>query len=479
MSFANNEAEQSAESGQIYRLSHRAGCSKAKRQAAHFQRMKMTFVFDLLYFIAAILISPVLLYRMVRHKRYRAGWANRFGKICRKSPDKKSIWIHAVSLGEINAVKTLVNELDKLPGFEIVISSTTDTGFTRAKELYGSKFTVIYFPFDLSFIMKRAFANLNPAICILVELEIWPNLVGIANRKNIPVVVVNGRIGNKSYPKYRAFRPVVKKIFQGITLTLAQSPEYAQRFIQLGAKADRVIVAGSLKYDTAQIADKVEGADRLAEGLNIRKDQRLFVAGGTGDGEEKIILEVYKKIVSQEKFRDLRLAVIPRKPERFDEVDNLIRQGSFESIRYSKIKNKTLNVANQSSINAVILGDTMGDLRKFYSLASLIFVGRSLVPMGGSDMAEAAALGKCTIFGPYTFNFNQTARDLLEDKGAIQVKNNLELSEAIEKCLDEPGYAREIARSGQNVIRKNQGATKKTAGEIKAILAGQASSIRV
>ena len=450
MSFANNEAEQSAESGQIYRLSHRAGCSKAKRQAAHFQRMKMTFVFDLLYFIAAILISPVLLYRMVRHKRYRAGWANRFGKICRKSPDKKSIWIHAVSLGEINAVKTLVNELDKLPGFEIVISSTTDTGFTRAKELYGSKFTVIYFPFDLSFIMKRAFANLNPAICILVELEIWPNLVGIANRKNIPVVVVNGRIGNKSYPKYRAFRPVVKKIFQGITLTLAQSPEYAQRFIQLGAKADRVIVAGSLKYDTAQIADKVEGADRLAEGLNIRKDQRLFVAGGTGDGEEKIILEVYKK-----------------------------RQGSFESIRYSKIKNKTLNVANQSSINAVILGDTMGDLRKFYSLASLIFVGRSLVPMGGSDMAEAAALGKCTIFGPYTFNFNQTARDLLEDKGAIQVKNNLELSEAIEKCLDEPGYAREIARSGQNVIRKNQGATKKTAGEIKAILAGQASSIRV
>ena len=165
---------------------------------------------------------------------------------------------------------------DKLPDFEIVISSTTDTGFARAKELYGNKFTVFYFPLDLSFIMKRAFRNLNPAMCLLMELEVWPNLVYIANRQNIPVVVVNGRISDKSYPKYKAVRPVVKKIFRKTTLILAQTEEYAQRFIQIGAAAERVIVAGSLKYDTAQIADKVDGADQLAAKLNIQQEPKSY-----------------------------------------------------------------------------------------------------------------------------------------------------------------------------------------------------------
>jgi 3-deoxy-D-manno-octulosonic-acid transferase len=428
----------------------------------------MQFVFDLIYFLLAIAISPLLLYRMLRHKRYRAGWANRFGKISRKSPDKKSIWLHAVSLGEVNAAKTLISELDKLTDFEIVISSTTDTGFARAKELYGNKFTVFYFPLDLSFIMKRAFRNLNPAICILMELEVWPNLVYIADRKNIPVVVVNGRISDKSYPKYKTFKPIFKKIFQKTSLILAQSQEYARRFMEIGAAAKRVIVAGSLKYDTAQIADKVDGADRLAAGLNIQKEQLFLVAGQTGDGEEKLILDIYKKIASQKNFQNLRLAIIPRKPERFDEVAQLIKDTPLPLLRYSQIKNNP--TPHKIDGNTVILGDTMGDLRKFYSLATVIFVGRSLVPMGGSDMAEAAALAKCTIFGPYTFNFNQTVDDLLKNDGAIQVKNEKELLEIIEKCLVEPQYAQKIARNGQNVIRKNQGATKKTIEQIKLLL---------
>jgi 3-deoxy-D-manno-octulosonic-acid transferase len=431
--------------------------------------MQMRFVFDLLYLLLAIAISPLLLYRMIRHKRYRAGWANRFGKFARKEPAKKCIWLHAVSVGEVNAAKTLLNELAKqLPDFEIVISSTTDTGFNQAKAQYGNKCSVFYFPLDLSFTMRRAFKNLKPSMCLLMELEVWPNLVSIAKRLNIPVVVVNGRISDRSYPKYKAVRPIIKGMFQKTTLILAQTEEYAQRFIQIGSPAEKVFVAGSLKYDTAQIAEKVDGADQLAAKLNIQQGQRLLVAGQTGDGEEKLILDVYKKIASQEKFKDLRLAIVPRKPERFDEVAQLITRASLPLVRYGKIKNQQ-DIPKIDS-PAVILGDTMGDLRKFYSLATVIFVGRSLVPLGGSDMAEAAALAKCTIFGPYTFNFNQTVNDLIREQGAIQVKNEKELLEIIEKCLNEPDYAQKIARNGQNVIRKNQGATKKTVDRIKLLL---------
>jgi 3-deoxy-D-manno-octulosonic-acid transferase len=431
--------------------------------------MQMRFVFDLLYLLLAIAISPLLLYRLIRHKRYRAGWANRFGKIVRKEPAKKCIWLHAVSVGEVNAAKTLLNELAKqLPDFEIVISSTTDTGFNQAKTQYGNKCSVFYFPFDLSFTMRRAFKNLKPSMCLLMELEVWPNLVSIAKRLDIPVVVVNGRISDNSFSKYKAVRPIIKGMFRKTTLILAQTEEYAQRFIQIGSSAEKVFVAGSLKYDTAQIAEKVDGADQLAAKLNIQQGQRLLVAGQTGDGEEKLILDLYKKIVSQEKFKDLRLAIVPRKPERFDEVAQLIARAGLPMVRYSKIKNQRDNPKIDSP--AVILGDTMGDLRKFYSLATVIFVGRSLVPLGGSDMAEAAALAKCTIFGPYTFNFNQTVNDLIREQGAIQVKNEKELLEIIEKCLNEPDYAQKIARNGQNVIRKNQGATKKTVDRIKLLL---------
>jgi 3-deoxy-D-manno-octulosonic-acid transferase len=223
-----------------------------------------------------------------------------------------------------------------------------------------------------------------------------------------------------------------------------------------------------LKYDTAQITDKVDGSDQLAEKLNIKQNQRLWVAGGTGNDEEILLLRNYMKLTAGDKFKDLRLAIVPRKPERFDEVAQLISQLGLPFIRYSQIRDNPNPPKTDS--RTVILGDTMGDLRKFYSLATIIFVGRSLVPMGGSDMAEAAALGKCTIFGPYTFNFDQTVDDLLAKEGAIQVKSSDELFKAVEKCLTDSDYAQKIAQNGREVIRKNQGATQRTIEQIKKLL---------
>jgi 3-deoxy-D-manno-octulosonic-acid transferase len=445
----------------------------------------MAFILDCVYLLIGVVLSPVVLYRMARHKRYRSGWTQRFGKITRKQPEKKCIWIHAVSVGEVNATKTIVEELQKRFGdYEIVISTTTDTGFARASSLFGSNYTVTYFPFDFSLVMHRAFRAIRPSICLLIELEVWPNLVRIAEQQNIPVVVVNGRITKKSFSGYKKIKPIAEKIFGKVSLILAQTEEYAQRFIEIGCPSEKVSVTGSLKYDTAQITDKVEGADILAEQLNLRTQNselktQLWVAGGTGNGEEKILLDIYRDLKQQERFKNLRLVFIPRKPERFDEVAQLIEDGGLPLIRYSRIKSANRESAIEqratSDESRVILGDTMGDLRKFYSLATIIFVGRSLVPLGSSDMIEAAALGKCTIFGPSTYNFQQTADALLAANGGIMVKDKLELLQVMERCLSEPDFTEKIARNGQNVIRKNQGATKKTVSAITRLLEEQKS----
>ncbi len=428
----------------------------------------MSVILDLIYLLAGIAYSPVVVYRALRHKRYRAGWDQRFGKIIRKSPQKKCIWLHAVSVGEINAAKTIIKELqNRFADFEIVISTTTDTGFARASSLFGENLQIFYFPFDLSWIMRRAFGNIHPTICLLMELEVWPNFIHTAWQLNVPVIIVNGRMSDKSFPRYKAIKPIVKKIFSKIGFVLAQTEQYAQRFKELGCLNYKVIITGSLKYDTAQITDKVEGANALETQLNI-SNERLWVAGATGNDEERILLDVYKSLKHNKKFADLRLAIVPRKPERFNEVAQLIESEGFPLIRYSHLRNNTTHPPTNHQV--VILGDTMGDLRKFYSLATIIFVGRSLVPMGGSDMAEAAALGKCTIFGPYAFNFNQTVDALLADNGAILVKDEEELLQTMHKCLSDSNFSQSIAKNGREVIRKNQGATTKSVEQIAKFL---------
>ncbi len=428
----------------------------------------MRFVIDFIYLLAAAAISPLVVYRMARHNRYRTGWANRFGKIARKEPGKKCIWIHAVSVGEVNAAKTLVEQLqDRLADFEIVISATTDTGFARANDLFAAAHTVFYFPLDFSCIMRHAFNNIRPALCLLMELEVWPNFVQIADTLNIPVVVINGRISDTSFSKYKIIKPIAEKFFRKLTLVLAQTDRYAERFKKIGTVDQNVVVTGSLKYDTAQITNTVKGADDLAVQLNI-KNEDLWVAGGTGNDEEKILLNVYRRLQHHNQFRNLRLAIVPRKPERFAEVGQLIKQAGFAVIRYSKVKDN--QPAPKTDSQTVILGDTMGDLRKFYSLATIIFVGRSLVPMGGSDMIEAAALGKCTLFGPHTYNFVQTVDALLDGDGAIMVKDEQDLLETIQKCLSERDFATRIAQNGQHIIKKNQGATAKTIDQIITLL---------
>jgi len=427
----------------------------------------MKYLIDIVYILVLVLLSPKIIYRAIKQDRYRTGWSQRFGKVSRKYPDKKCIWIHAVSVGEVNATKTLIAELtDQLNDYEVVISTTTDTGYARANALYAENHSVFFYPADISWVVKRALKRLKPDICLLMELEVWPNLAAIAKDYGIPTVVVNGRLSDKSFPRYQKIKAATRWMFSKVTLILAQTNEYADRFIALGCDRKKVIVTSSLKYDTAQVLDAVQGADQLKEQISL-KDNRLWVVGGTGPGEEDIALKVYTKLKSTDGFDDVKMAIIPRKPERFNEVAQLIQSSKFSSIRYSELKDGSIKTDTQPDI---ILGDTMGDLKKFYSLASTVLVGRTMAPMGGSDMMEPAALGKFTMFGEHTFNFKQTVDALLKGNGAVEINSSDHLLDVLVKSLTDNDYAAQIARNGQAVIIQNQGATQKTIEAVKSIL---------
>jgi 3-deoxy-D-manno-octulosonic-acid transferase len=428
----------------------------------------MSFILDALYLVAGLLLSPMVLYRMIRCQRYRTGWGQRMGHIQRRDPKKKCIWIHAVSVGEVNAIGTVIAELvGKVPQYELIISTTTDTGYARAQTLYGQNYLVTFFPLDISLFVKRAFQAIDPALCLLMELEIWPNFMRIADHRGIPVIVLNGRISDRSFTSYCRAKSLLKKTFRRLRLVLPQTQAYADRFIALGCDHTKVIPVGSLKYDTAQVIDVIDGATSITHQLNLA-DQLIWVAGGTGPEEETHILAAYKILMQDDTLSNVRLIIVPRKPERFDRVAQLITQAGFPLTRYSEFKaNPDLQT---DQVQSVILGDTMGDLRKLYSLATVVFVGRSLVPMGGSDMIEVAALGKPTLLGPHTFNFRQTVDALLAAQGAVVVANAKQLADEVKICLSDKAYRERLARQGRQVILDNQGATARSVREILTLL---------
>lgn len=426
-------------------------------------------IFDLIYLAGLAISSPLWLYRMIRHGRYRSDLGQRLGKSPAHHGLQPVIWVHGVSLGEINGIRTLVDELaDQLADYQIVISTTTDTGMARARALFSPKRRVFRFPLDFSWAVRRAMRRVRPDLVVLMEGEIWPNFLACAEKRGVPVVLVNGRMSpDKGYPRYKLVKPIMKRVFSRLTVLAIQDQTYADRFVELGASAERVHVTGTMKFDTATVADRVGGADELAGALGLRPEDKLIVAGGTGTGEEGPILEMYAAMRSAGSFDErTRLAIVPRKPERFEDVSHLIRQGGFDLVRRSECPDGT---AGRIGDGAVILGDTMGELRKFYSLAAVAFVGRSLVPMGGSDMIEAAALGVPVAFGPHAFNFPQAAA-LVDAGGGRQVGDVDELAETLRQWLADPASAAAVGRRGRQFVRDRQGATRRNVELICGVL---------
>ncbi len=441
-------------------------------------------LFDLLYLPLAAAYLPILLYQMIALKKNRRGWGERFGFIRPRVSKRPCVWIHAVSLGEVNATRSLVAEIERrLPAYEIAISTTTDTGHAAARKHYEPKH-VFRYPLDFSFIVNRVMRRIRPDAIVLMELEVWPNLIAIARARGIPILVANGRVtAERSMRRFQLplVRGVARRMFGAITWAGAQNEVYAERFRKLGVPSERVVVTGTMKYDTALVADSIPGDEALAEAMNIDRAAPLLVAGSTGPGEEEMLLDAYAAL--REDAPALQLAIIPRKPERFDEVARMIESRGHTCIRRSTTPDLTGQAARearrQRSVEMVkrrretsggddaadrpiLLGDTMGELRKFYALADVVFVGRSLVPMGGSDLMEGAGLGKAMCFGPYTENFADVAEKLTTADAAIQMASPGALAETLRRLLADPDAAKAMGEAAQQVVRSNVGATART-----------------
>jgi len=369
-----------------------------------------------------------------------------------------AVMIHAVSLGEMNATRALVRMLaDARPDLRFVVSTTTDVGWEAAQKLYGNDpmVAIIRFPLDFTGAVSRVLDGLRPSVVVLMELEVWPNFMLQCERRHIPVVLINGRLTGSSYRNYRLGGPLVSRMFRRLAFVCAQEPTYAKRFASVGVPADRVRVTGTMKFDTAAVADRIEGDAALAEAVGLQPGaEPVWVCGSTGPGEEELILDRFKSLDPR-----LRLVIVPRKPERFDEVAELISTEGFPLLR------RSTGATSPGRIDRppVVLGDTMGELRKFYSVADVVFVGRTLVDLGqrqrGSDMIEPAALGKPVIVGPYTHNFADAVSRFVE-AGAIRVVHGIaELEGAVREILSSPDRGAGMGRRAQDVVRREQGAT--------------------
>jgi len=436
----------------------------------------MSILLDALYALGLVIASPLWLYRMIRHGRYRSDLGQRFGAAPVRYSLQPVIWVHGVSLGEINAARSLVAEIHRvLPDYRVAVSSTTETGMAAARKLFAPDHLVFHWPLDFSFAVRRALRRLRPDLVVLMEGEVWPNFLVACTRRRIPVVVVNARMSaDKGYPRYKRIAPLARRLlFKRLTAVGVQDESYAQRFIELGVDKEKVHLTGMLKYDSAEVADRIDGQEKLAAAVGLQEGQKLIVAGGTGEGEEKAVLEVFREL--QKSHGDARLAIVPRKPERFDEVARLIDACGFAVIRRSQRPNGGAQPGAAlprsqpgKAAPPVILGDTMGDLRKFYALAACVFVGRSLAPQGGSDMIEAAALGKPTAFGPHTFNFPQA--DDLARHGCVRVADAAELTGQLKAWLSDPSAAAQAGAEAQRFVCGQQGATRRNVEMISHVL---------
>jgi 3-deoxy-D-manno-octulosonic-acid transferase len=417
--------------------------------------------FDIAYGLGVGISSPFWLAKSSSRRKVLRAFSQRMGQVPGRDVSRPGIMIHAVSLGEINATRSLIDVLrSQRPGLEFIVSVTTDTGFARGEELYGSDadVTLVRYPLDFTPAVDRLLGTLRPAVVVLLELEVWPNFIRRCAQRKVPVILVNGRITPGSFRKYRLARPLVGSMFARLHRVAAQDEEYARRFKELGVPANRVSVTGTMKFDTAVIADEIGGEDELAAAVGLpRGEGRIWVCGSTGPGEEAILLAVYRRLV--ERFKDLRLVIVPRKPERFDEVAELIVGGGFAVVRRSKPD----RISSSALSAPVVLGDTIGDLRKFYAMANVVFVGRTLVDLGyrqhGSDMIEPAALAKPVVVGPFTGNFAE-AMNCFGRAGAMKVvKNDAELESTIAALLSDSDAAKEMGMRAREVVKNQQGAT--------------------
>jgi len=434
----------------------------------------LIYVFYSLMLAGGILLSlPYWLFQTLRHGKYRAGFGERMGRVperlrARTRPESSTlpvIWVHAVSVGEVLAVSGLVQQLrQKFPRWRVLVSTTTDTGQQLARQRFGEE-NVFYFPMDFAFVIRPYLKTLRPGLVILAETEFWPNFLRLVHASGARIAVVNARISDRSWPNYRRFRWALRRMLVGVDLFLAQTPEDRARLESIGARSDRVQVAGNLKFDLGEPA-LPPILTTLRQSLVANGAGPVFVCGSTVEDEEPLLVKAFENVRVEHPRAVMILA--PRHPERFDDVAILLQQLGIPFFRRSRWQGEPLS-------GAVLLVDSIGELAALYALADVAFVGGSLVPRGGHNIIEPARHGVAIMVGNYTENFRDVVR-LFQNRDAVRVVTLAELPLTLMQLLANESERRILGQHALETMRSQTGATRRTLEALETLLGSDRDS---
>lgn len=419
----------------------------------------------ILYNLAFIIFGVFYLPYLVVTKRYRYGMKDRFGFLPEQvraiSFKGKVIWLHAVSVGEMKALSILAPLVRKAyPSHTLLFSTVTHTGNKVARTIATGNEGVFYLPLDISFIVDRVTKIIRPEIFISIETELWPNLIHSLNKSGVKLILVNGRISNKSYSRYKRARFFISSILKKFSLISMQSDQDAVRILTLGAPKERVFVTGNLKFDLPLLSLDNKRIE-LRKRLGLKDDDILLIAGSTHKGEEEVVIDCFVKL--KKEYNNLRLLIAPRHIERTEEIEKLLAKNNLNPVRMSAIEIASAPTLSEPRNNRVVfILDTIGELRTMYSSSDIVFIGGSLVKKGGQNPIEPASLARPIIFGRFTFNFQDVIRIFLENDAAIQVENKEELYSAIRFLLDNPKERKRLGINARDTITKNSGSSQRT-----------------
>lgn len=427
----------------------------------------LTWTLNAAYAVAVLALSPVIAWRAWRTGKYREGYGEKLlGRVPIRTSDRRCVWLHAVSVGEVNLLGTLIRELNaRRPDWEVVVSTTTKTGYELARKKYGAEHSVFYCPLDFSWATREAVRRVRPDLLVLAELELWPNLIASAKQSGARVAIVNGRLSENSFGGYRRALWLVRRVLARVDLVAAQDEATAERFRALGAP--RVVVTGSLKFDGAEtdrgnprtrelrcLAGLLGPRDGSAVGGNSQQPV-VWLAGSTQAPEEEICLRVFERVRGD--FPELKLILVPRHPERFDEVADLLVSSGLDWKRRTQLPDSAFRLPP-----SVLLIDSVGELGAWWGVADIGFVGGSFGDRGGQNMIEPAAYGVATCFGPNTKNFRDIVAALKSAGAVREVADEAALEAFVRRCLERPGFAESLGAKSKALVSTQLGATQRT-----------------
>ena len=435
----------------------------------------MRILLNSIYLAVFLIALPVVVIARCRQGKGFRSWPAKFcggGPEHAKPAGTRRIWFHAVSVGEVNVIATLIEQLkqDQHP-LDWVVSTSTDTGFELARKRFGSE-RVFYCPWDFSWSVRRAFRLVQPDLLALAELEIWPHLVDEANRRSVALAVVNGRLSENSFRGYRRLRFLWRRSFRKINCVAAQHRRYADRFIELGVMAEQVKVTGSIKFDGAPDSRGAANVKKLKQLAAVDESQVVWLAGSTQTGEDEVVLQAFAALKTQ--HPSLRLIIAPRHPHRASSIAEAVRQIGLRAVLRSQLDQPR----DQFRSSDVLIIDCIGELTDWWGVSQIAFVGGSLGDRGGQNMIEPAAQGNAVCFGPNTANFRDVVEIFLQQNAARVVHNVDQLADFVRTAMEQPAWRQAMIENSHKIIARNQGATSTTLATLQELLKSSRPSSR-